>query len=254
MEQKIMMSNGLSEKEQQAVNGILQKLESWQKDAELEYVQSHPEHGSTEEEKHKASSTIMKDVLKKIDGQGDVVKRMNLATLWKIYDKKLYDGFGHKSLSEFIKAHKVEFNDGDYMLRLARGVEVILEYVHQRNLTGNPIMAYIGDGEKAPVTVEWFIAKPGFVTKLGMFHYQFSQLEDAKKQDEFIGLLATNSRSEVFQYIKDQHEGDDVSEKIGKIHGSIKRDKDKIDLTLRLTEEQLEYLKRTVKNLELDSV
>lgn len=253
MEITRVIGNPLTEQEQASVNGIYKKLESYHKEELAEYRRANQDTEASEESKRREHSRVMANVLKKVDGQDDIVKRMTLAALWKIHHEKLYDGEGNRSLSEFIQANKIYFHNADYMLRLARGVEVVLEYVHQRYEDHNPIMIRQGD-EDVPVSVELFIARPGYVTKLGQFHYQFSQLPEGEKQDEFVGMLATGSKSEIHNYVKDLNEKQEVEAVLGKIHGSIKRDKDKIDLVLRVTEEQLEYIKRSIKILELDGV
>ena len=154
------------------------------------------------------NAQVVISVLHNLDTHREITDSTCIAALWELHVNKGYALFSTEKtsfnkLSEFIFHMRHTFYNGDFLVRLSRGAEKILEYVNQRHLSGDPIIDENGE----TITVDTFIERRGYASKISQFQKQFDDLPDVSEdggvtKDEFVKAIASKPRSEVSHMLK----------------------------------------------------
>lgn len=99
-----------------------------------------------------------------------------------------------ETVADAIRVFDGQWNDMDYILRLARITDRILPEVEAARKRGTP---FTNPNTKKPLTVEDLIMGDGLVKKLAMHSDHFSKLIDRDSKQTFLAAIVTKSASEV---------------------------------------------------------
>lgn len=182
------------------------------KDAARERIRETHAVPTTKDEEAVENAEVLREVLLELDSINSGIEATQLAALWNLHASKLYQRIGGaESLVHMIQQNKHLFHSPDAIIRKARGVETILEYVFQREQAGKTI---VNEDTGEILNVQHFVSQPGFVGKIAQLHSHFDKLETDTDKEEMVLAIATLSKSELLAAYVEKKEGDDIGIRI----------------------------------------
>lgn len=175
--------------------------------------------------------------------------KMMIIGMWELRSTGLYMSLPNqpKTIADAIRVFDGQWDDMDYIIRLARIVDRILPEVDAALKLGRP---FTNPKTKAPLTVEDLIMGDGLVKKLGMHSDHFSKLISPEDKQQFLSAVVTQSASKVAA-LKDQQqaitvaETSDVPVEVRQTQGKDGRYK----IEMEVSEAQLHAIQRLLKPL-----
>ena len=146
---------------------------------------------------------------------------------------------------EMCQSIKHMFRDPDAVIRRARGVETILEYIWQREQAGKVIQ---NEDTGEVLNVQHFIAEPGFVGKISQLHTHFAKLETNDQKESMILAIATLSKRELLNRFVAKQEGDDIGIRL-KATEKFDGNKNKHVVTMELDDSEWALFQKFVKKI-----
>lgn len=186
------------------VIGFLEK----RKDAARERIRETNAVPTNKDEEAVENAEVLREVLLELDSINSGIEATQLAALWNLHASKLYQRIGGaESLVHMIQQNKHLFHSPDAIIRKARGVETILEYVFQREQAGKTIL---NEDTGEILNVQHFVSQPGFVGKIAQLHSHFDKLETDADKEEMVLAIATLSKKELIDAFVSKKESEDI--------------------------------------------
>jgi hypothetical protein len=175
--------------------------------------------------------------------------KMLMIGMWEMRSSGLYMRLPNtpRDIAEAMRVFDGQWNDMDYVIKLARVVDRILPEVEAARKRGTP---FINPATKKPLTVEDLIMGDGLVKKLAAHSDHFSKLISPEDKQAFLAAIATKSNTEVAA-LKDKQQAITVasaSETPVEVKQTAK-DNGRYKIEMEVSEAQLHAIQRLLKPL-----
>lgn len=199
---------------------------------------------------HRADAVSYIDGIKHIhNGLQQNLGRMMIIGMWQLRTTGLFMDLPNqpRDIAEAMRVFDGQWDDMDYIIKLARIVDRILPEVDAALKLGRP---FTNPKTKAPLTVEDLIMGEGLVKKLGAHSDHFSKLISPEDKQQFLSAVVTQSNAKVAA-LKDQQQAITVAEtsdtpvQVRQTQGKDGRYK----IEMEVSEAQLHAIQRLLKPL-----